>query len=389
VSNLAPSSSARRFALSYHIHSLFYFILPYMPPVLDQVINCSFFRIEVPHNVLMIDIANFEKSLYATGERGVMTDPKTEKPRWQGSTLSLDNLLRSFQQLSTRQQPRPNPKSNSKSNNSSSSGSNPSSSSSTSPSPNAPPPQISNGINSNSNVIVNPGSQPQVPLPPVMIPQCTLANAGNEAFMTLFALQMLLDPVSTRPPTNKKVKMTAPLSMANLNAMNNGGMPMMGGMTTMMNMGTPPMGMCMNVPSGIPGMPQISMSMYHRMGSSMPIPLMPGVPGTPPMVSVNGLMGPMPLSMNNLDTTGSNNIGRGRQQSSVSPYDLSGEFGEMQLSMKRARSSTPVLSSGQDLGGDGYPGVAANRTVPAAAVRSSFLGVEQQRLRRHSTHALR
>ncbi|KAF7784948.1 hypothetical protein Agabi119p4_1113 [Agaricus bisporus var. burnettii] len=331
-------------------------------------------KIKIPHNVLMIDIANFEKSLYTIGERGVMIDPKTEKPRSQGSTLSLDSLLRSFQQPSNRpqQQQRPNLKSNPKSNNSSSSGSSPLSS------PHAPL-QTSNGVNS-----TNPGSHLPFPLQPVVIPQCTLANAGNEAFMALFALQMLLDPVSTRPPT-KKAKMPVPLSMANLNAMN-GGIPMMGGMN-MMNMGSPAM-----VSSGMPGMPQMSMSMYHRMGPPNPMP-MSGIPGMPPTVGVNGLMGPMPLSMN---TTGSNNSGRERRQSSFSPYDLSGEFGEMQLSVKRARSSAPVLpggegfdspSSGQDRGRDEHPAVGKNQTVSTA--RPSFLSVEQQRLRRHSDYALR
>jgi hypothetical protein len=151
----------------------------------------------------------------------------------------------------------------------------------------------------------------------------------------------------------------------------------------MVNMGTPPMGIGMNVPGGMPGMPP--MSIYHLMGSSMPMPLMSTAPGTPPMVAVNGLMRPMSPSMNNLDTTGSNTVGRGRQQLPVSPYDLSGEFGGMQLSMKRARSSTPALSSSRDLG-DGHPVAAGNRTMPA--VRSSLLSVEQP-VRSHSTHALR
>lgn len=51
---------------------------------------------ELPHNILLIDTAVFERSLFSAGLRHLMPDPKTNKPRAPGSTLSLENLLRSL-----------------------------------------------------------------------------------------------------------------------------------------------------------------------------------------------------------------------------------------------------------------------------------------------------
>ncbi|KAG1724405.1 uncharacterized protein EDB91DRAFT_1171003 [Suillus paluster] len=53
-------------------------------------------KIKIPHNVLIIDTASFERALFNTGERGAMHDPKTGKLRAQGSTLSLGGLLHSL-----------------------------------------------------------------------------------------------------------------------------------------------------------------------------------------------------------------------------------------------------------------------------------------------------
>jgi hypothetical protein len=50
---------------------------------------------ELPHNVLMIDTASYERALFSMGERGSMQDPRTGQPRASGSTLSLSNLLSS------------------------------------------------------------------------------------------------------------------------------------------------------------------------------------------------------------------------------------------------------------------------------------------------------
>lgn len=52
--------------------------------------------LEIPHNVLIVDTASFERALFNAGERGVMHDPKTGKHRAQGSTLSLGGLLHSL-----------------------------------------------------------------------------------------------------------------------------------------------------------------------------------------------------------------------------------------------------------------------------------------------------
>ena len=100
----------------------------------------------------------YERALYSAGLRGVMTDPKTEKSRLSGSSLSFENMLLSL----------------------------------TIPfapgSPNADKQPLS--------------PQPQ-PIPPVVLPQCSLHNAGNNALMCLFAFQKLLEPAVTLVPSIK------------------------------------------------------------------------------------------------------------------------------------------------------------------------------------------
>ena len=113
---------------------------------------------ELPHNVLIIDMMVYERALYSTGLRGVMTDPKTEKSRLSGSNLSFENFLLSLTI------------------------------------PFAP---ISPGADKQ---LFSPQSQP---LSPVVLPQCTLHNAGNDALMCLFALQKLLEPTGTLVPSIK------------------------------------------------------------------------------------------------------------------------------------------------------------------------------------------
>jgi hypothetical protein len=51
---------------------------------------------ELPHNVLTIDTALFERQLFVSGARGPMTDGKTGAPRTPDSALSLGNTLRSI-----------------------------------------------------------------------------------------------------------------------------------------------------------------------------------------------------------------------------------------------------------------------------------------------------
>lgn len=93
----------------------------------------SFSSPEIPHNVLTVDTASFERSLFSTGERGLMKDPRTGQSRTAGSTLSLTNLLTSLK----------------------------------------------------------------------IDVQCAMHNSGNDAFMSLFALQTLLDPENTPVPDMK------------------------------------------------------------------------------------------------------------------------------------------------------------------------------------------
>lgn len=88
---------------------------------------------ELPHNVLTIDIATFERAMFSTGERRAMQDSRTGQLRASGSTLSLGSLLSSLK----------------------------------------------------------------------VDVQCAMHNSGNDAFMSLFALQKLLDPKNTPIPDMK------------------------------------------------------------------------------------------------------------------------------------------------------------------------------------------
>lgn len=106
--------------------------------------------------MLVIDSMIFERLLYSNGTRGVFLDRKGDKPRSPNSNLSLEHLLYTFTiPLS------PNP---------AATGSGP-----------IPPKQM-----------------------PIVLPNCTLHNAGNDALMCLFAFQKLLDPTSQAVPTVKK-----------------------------------------------------------------------------------------------------------------------------------------------------------------------------------------
>ncbi|KIP04321.1 hypothetical protein PHLGIDRAFT_36980 [Phlebiopsis gigantea 11061_1 CR5-6] len=52
-------------------------------------------KIKIPHNVLIVDTSLYERQLFTAGHRGPMQDP-AGKPRAQGSSLSLSNLLQSL-----------------------------------------------------------------------------------------------------------------------------------------------------------------------------------------------------------------------------------------------------------------------------------------------------
>ncbi|ESK92848.1 hypothetical protein Moror_9099 [Moniliophthora roreri MCA 2997] len=96
-------------------------------------------KIKIPHNMFIIDTAVFERNLVSQGLRKVVRQP--------GSTLSLENLLRTFALT-----PSPDGRST-----------------------------------------------------PLMLPNVTMHNAGNDALLTLFSLQFLLDPNGTHPPTPKRM----------------------------------------------------------------------------------------------------------------------------------------------------------------------------------------
>ncbi|KAF7326397.1 ATP-synt-DE-N domain-containing protein [Mycena venus] len=147
-------------------------------------------KIKLPHNMLILDTATFERALFAGGHRSPMIDPHTStpgnpKPRGHGSTLSLENLLRSL------------------------------------PSPSDPQ---SHNPALQTQVLV-PGQFPQ---PGAMVPGVVMHNSGNDAFMCLYALQLLLEPEGTQAPAIQK-KTARPVSFApGMNSSMNG-MGMNGG----------------------------------------------------------------------------------------------------------------------------------------------------------------
>ena len=173
----------------------------------------------------------YERALYSGGLRGVMIDPKTEKSRLSGSSLSFENFLLSLTIPLT---------------------------------PNSP----------------NADRQPLSPLPqpmsPVVLPQCTLHNAGNNALMCLFALQKLLEPTGTSVPS---IKARSPK-------------PGIGG--PLMINGAATIGGSLRINSGSPS-PNM-----HYPGFAFAAPLANSMPRMP------------------------------------SAYDLASEFGQMQISMPRA-----------------------------------------------------
>lgn len=113
--------------------------------------------------MLIIDTMIYERSLYSNGLRGVMQDPKGDKPRVAGSNLSFENILYSLTLPLTPDSP---------------SGS-------------------GGGTLSSQKRQSSASPQP----PPVVLPKCTLHNAGNVAFMCLFVMQKLLEPKGTVVPS--------------------------------------------------------------------------------------------------------------------------------------------------------------------------------------------
>lgn len=112
--------------------------------------------VELPHNMLVIDSMIYERLLYSNGSRGVFLDPKGDKPRSPNSNLSLEHLLYTFTI------------------------------------PLSPSPGVTGSGSTSPKQM------------PIVLPNCTLHNAGNDALMCLFAFQKLLDPTSLIVPTVKK-----------------------------------------------------------------------------------------------------------------------------------------------------------------------------------------
>ena len=196
---------------------------------------------EIPHNILLLDTAVYERALHSSGFRGIMLDPKTNKSRQSGSTLSLENLLRSFVTH-----------------------------------PFSPEGQ-GDGAGAGAGMDGTGGT-------PAIIPNVMMHNAGNDALMCLFALQMMLEPALTKAPTVvvKPRHMIRPTYVPNPAAM----------------------GMGMGASNSLPVMP-VSISMAMAM---------------PPPVMSSGYLAMVPTPL-------------------ASPsYDLAGEFGQMQLEATRSRS---------------------------------------------------
>ncbi|KAF4579597.1 hypothetical protein EYR40_000222 [Pleurotus pulmonarius] len=140
-------------------------------------------KIKLPHNMFVVDTALYERTLYNSGQRPAMSDPATGRPRAEGSALSLENLLHSL----------------------------------AIPLPATPSiPALANGMVTGKvspkrgSPVESPSGTPNghsSPIPPVMRPiippGCVLNNSGNDAFMCLVALQMLLEPENLVPPSVK------------------------------------------------------------------------------------------------------------------------------------------------------------------------------------------
>lgn len=246
---------------------------------------------ELPHNVLVIDMATFERSLYATGARSVMSDPKNDRPRTSSCMLNLEGLLRNLHQ--------PQSHCTSVSTNNSSS-----------------------GLSSSATPRLSPS---------VIIPQCSLVNSGNEAFMMLFAFQMLLDPLGTRIPTVRKGVLGSQtqgqvLAMANMDTIQ------------AMNMRRP-LGM------GMPGMLTQGISPMPMYGvSTVPTVVVDGV-SAPIATSVSPQLTQIPNHNKGNSQKVKADSGSRKVHRAASAFDLSGESSQLQESMKRINSSGPTRSS--------------------------------------------
>lgn len=254
-----------------------------------------------------------------------MPDPKTGKPRDQGTMLSLENVLLSFTIPMLR---------------------------ASSPVPSLPITGTEEQTQTSTPPDGPPQTQQQQQLPqiaqlPVVLPQCTMHNAGNDAMLCLFALQKLLEPAGTKVPSLKKGRIgrpgvgqqqqqqhlgnTAGVYVNGMGAMSMNGMNGMVAMNGMNGMAMNGLGMGMNM--GMVPMPMLSPTMSPMMTGS---PLMP-----------------VPMSPSGSHSQHHKRAGSGS-------YDLAGEFGQMGLGagkgMTRAYTTGPFLTAGAAENGRDHSG---------------------------------
>ncbi|RDB24462.1 hypothetical protein Hypma_008383 [Hypsizygus marmoreus] len=214
-------------------------------------------KIKLPHNVLILDTAAYERMLHSTGHRGLMSDPKTGKPRVPGSTISLENMLRSFASSHVgTESPVP---------------------------PHTPTTPLTGTPNTNLNTNTHAHM-----IHTHLLPNVRTHNAGNDAFLCLFALQMLLEPAGTKVPLPVPRKRVASMGLG----MGGGMGGMVAGRPASMMMLDPGAGVGVGygvmgmVPSPGMGMgmgmvPSASMGMIPSMSPSMNLGMTINIP-TPP-----------------------------------------------------------------------------------------------------------
>lgn len=240
-------------------------------------------KIKVPRNMLIIDTSLYERRLCQSGQRGKMLDPKNpNRPRPPNNTLSLETLLRSLPTTF-------------------------------SPSPTAPKPtRISTSAQKISS-----------------FPGCAMHNAGNDAFMTLFALQKLLEPEHTPLPSAKTRCLVGSKPSAS-------GPHFTGLMAQQMQR---PVSMVAAMPVDPLSMQRMSLSLPMLIPPrAVPYPAGCSGPGSAPlpMISPNGFPG----NMNPHHRSSSQSPGPGMYAGSPS-----GQTG----------SSTPISGPSGEFGQQGYP----------------------------------
>ena len=242
-----------------------------------------------------------------------MPNPNTGKTRDQGTMLSLENLLLSFTIPMLR---------------------------ASSPAPSLPAAgmeeqtQTSTPPDGPAQTQTQQQQQQQIAQLPIVLPQCTMHNAGNDAILCLFVLQKLLDPAGTRVPSVKKGRVGRP------------GVGQQQQQQQQQQLGNPTgvyvngMGMNRMVPmNGMNGMAMNGLGMGMNMGM-VPMPMLS--PTMSPMMTGSSLL-PIPMSPGGCQSQHHRRSGSGS-------YDLAGKFGQMGLGagrgMMRAYTTGQFLTAG-------------------------------------------